>query len=95
MISVLGQAFPKAFSRMIQLGLKGDAKHAYELHYKLMDLTALIFAENNPAGIKAVFNELGLCNATVRLPLVEASEDLKQKIKDAISNFKAHEALKK
>ena len=86
-ISVLGQAFPKQFSQMIQLGLNGDTRASYALHYKFMDLTSLIFAENNPAGIKAVFNELNLCNATVRLPLVEASEELKRKIKQAISNF--------
>ena len=86
-ISVIGQAFPKAFSKMITLGIEGKAKEAYVLHYKFMELIGLIFAENNPAGIKAVFNELNLCNANVRLPLVEASSALKLKIKDAIATF--------
>ena len=72
-ISVIGQAFPKAFSKMIQLGLKGKSEEAYELHYKLMRLTSLIFEENNPAGIKAVLEVLELCDATVRLPLIDAS----------------------
>ena len=54
-ISVLGQAFPKDFSNMIRLGMEGKAKEAYQLHFKLMDITAQIFEENNPAGIKAVF----------------------------------------
>jgi len=49
-----------------------------------MDLTSLIFAENNPAGIKAVFQALKMCNANVRLPLVEATNELKQKIVEAL-----------
>jgi 4-hydroxy-tetrahydrodipicolinate synthase len=88
-ISVIGQAFPKDFSQMIQLGLQGKPKEAYKLHYKLMDITNMIFEENNPAGIKAVFNGLGLCNATVRLPLVEASDKLKSKINTFILTYKS------
>lgn len=84
-ISVLGQAVPKEFSHMIRLGREGKAKEAYELHYKLMDLTSQIFEENNPAGIKAVFNALGLANDTVRLPLVVATEGLKARIKKSVS----------
>ncbi|MFD2543795.1 4-hydroxy-tetrahydrodipicolinate synthase [Lacinutrix gracilariae] len=83
-ISVLGQAVPKEFTTMINLGLEGKAKEAYALHFKLMDLTSLIFAENNPAGIKAVFQALKMCNANVRLPLVEATNELKQKIAEAL-----------
>lgn len=88
-ISVIGQAFPKDFSQMIHLGLQGKAKEAYELHFKLMDVTSMIFEENNPAGIKAVFNGLGLCDAAVRLPLVEASDSLKTRINSYISNYKS------
>lgn len=80
-ISVIGQAFPKEFSEMIRLGLKGDAKQAYTLHYKLMDVIGYIFEENNPAGIKAVFEALNLCADTVRLPVVPATGELKEKIK--------------
>lgn len=86
-ISVIGQAFPKDFSNMIRLGLEGKAKEAYKLHFKLMEITSLIFAENNPAGIKAVFEALGLCNDTVRLPLVPATSELKQKIKRFIDQY--------
>ena len=86
-ISVIGQAFPKAFSEMIRLGLKGDAKNAYAIHYKLMDVTSYIFEENNPAGIKAVFEALSLCQDTVRLPLVPASNNLKEKIRAFVNNF--------
>ncbi len=80
-ISVIGQALPKDFSEMIRLGLKGDAKQAYQLHFKLMDVIGHIFEENNPAGIKAVFEALGFCADTVRLPVVPASNNLKEKIK--------------
>ncbi|TYA71494.1 4-hydroxy-tetrahydrodipicolinate synthase [Seonamhaeicola marinus] len=80
-ISVIGQALPKDFSEMIRLGLKGNAKEAYKLHFKLMDVIGYIFEENNPAGIKAVFEALGLCADSVRLPVVPASTQLKEKIK--------------
>jgi 4-hydroxy-tetrahydrodipicolinate synthase len=88
-ISVLGQAFPKDFSRMIHLGLDGKAKEAYKLHFNFMDITSMIFEENNPAGIKAVFNGLGLCDDNVRLPLVKATDDLKSRIASYLSNYKS------
>lgn len=86
-ISVLGQAFPKAFSKMIQLGLEGKAKEAYNLHFKFIEITSLIFEENNPAGIKAVLEALGLCGDSVRLPLVPATSNLKTKIKNYINQY--------
>lgn len=86
-ISVIGQAFPKEFSKMIRLGLDGNAREAYKLHFKLMDVTSCIFSENNPAGIKAVLQQLNLCNDTVRLPLVVASDELKTKIKALVEAF--------
>ncbi|MFT4611127.1 MAG: 4-hydroxy-tetrahydrodipicolinate synthase [Glaciecola sp.] len=86
-ISVLGQALPGPFTKMINLGLEGKAKEAYEIHFKLMDMTALIFSENNPAGIKAVLEALELSKSNVRLPLVEASNELKQNIKLALQKI--------
>ncbi len=86
-ISVIGQAFPKEFSEMIHLGLKGEANLAYPLHYKILKSIGLIFAENNPAGIKAVLNQLNLCSDKVRLPLVCASDELKSKIKKELELF--------
>ena len=86
-ISVIGQARPKAFSDMINLGLQGKAKEAYDLHFKLMDITSLIFSENNPAGIKAVLEAQGMAKSHVRLPLVEATSQLKQNIKKALNDF--------
>ncbi|MGC6284928.1 MAG: 4-hydroxy-tetrahydrodipicolinate synthase [Polaribacter sp.] len=79
-ISVIGQAYPKEFSSMIQLGLDGNASEAYKIHYQLMDIVSLIFAENNPAGIKAILKSLGICSTNVRLPLVPASEELQAQI---------------
>lgn len=86
-ISVIGQAFPKVFSEMIRLGLKGEAKAAFILHYRLMDVIDYIFEENNPAGIKAVFEALNLCADTVRLPVLPATNQLKAKINNFIKNF--------
>ncbi|TDU40557.1 4-hydroxy-tetrahydrodipicolinate synthase [Gelidibacter sediminis] len=86
-ISVLGQAFPKDFSHMIRLGLQGNAKEAYPIHFKFMEVTSQIFEENNPAGIKAVFEALNLSRDTVRLPLVVASDALKLKIKKSVAQL--------
>ena len=86
-ISVIGQAFPKQFSKMIQLGLEGGNKEAYQIHFKMMDIIDFIFKENNPAGIKSVLKELNICNDTVRLPLVTASAELQTKICKFVSEF--------
>ncbi|NRB59231.1 MAG: 4-hydroxy-tetrahydrodipicolinate synthase [Winogradskyella sp.] len=86
-ISVIGQALPKEFTEMIRLGIAGKAKEAYDIHFKLMPLTNLIFSENNPAGIKAVLKALNVSHSYVRLPLVEATEDLKKNIKKALTEL--------
>ncbi len=83
-ISVIGQALPKEFSEMIRLGLAGKAKEAYAIHYQLMPITGLIFSENNPAGVKAVLSGLDISKSHVRLPLVEATDSLKNKIAEAL-----------
>jgi 4-hydroxy-tetrahydrodipicolinate synthase len=86
-ISVIGQAYPAEFSKMIKLGLEGKSKEAYAIHYKMMDIIDLIFEENNPAGIKSVLQVLGMCSNNVRLPLVKASENLHQKITDFVTHY--------
>ncbi|RED38548.1 4-hydroxy-tetrahydrodipicolinate synthase [Winogradskyella eximia] len=80
-ISVIGQALPKEFSEMIRLGIARKAKEAYDIHFKLMPVTGMIFSENNPAGIKAVLSALNISKPHVRLPLVEATDELKEAIK--------------
>ena len=86
-ISVIGQAFPKEFSAMIRHGLQGNNNEGYEIHFKMMDVIDLIFEENNPAGIKTVLQELGICSNNVRLPLVRASEALIAKIANYVVTF--------
>lgn len=86
-ISVIGQAFPKEFSTLINFGLEGKNKEAYDIHYKLMDVINLIFSENNPAGIKAVLEALNLTKSEVRLPLVKASEELQKEIINFVKNL--------
>lgn len=86
-ISVIGEGFPKAFSTMVQLGLDRKVDEAYKMHYKLAPAIDYIFAEGNPAGIKAIFKELGVCGDTVRLPLVGVSQGLRDKIASFVKNF--------
>ncbi len=87
-ISVIGQAFPKQFSKMINHGLKGNNRAGFAIHYKMMNIIDYIFEENNPAGIKTVLQELNICKNDVRLPLVKASVELSSKIAKFVAHFK-------
>ena len=69
---------------MIHKGLNGDRERSKEIEKRVMPLIKLIFEENNPAGIKAVLQQMGFCKDIVRLPLVSASEKLNIKIKKSI-----------
>ncbi|ASK31989.1 4-hydroxy-tetrahydrodipicolinate synthase [Chryseobacterium sp. T16E-39] len=86
-ISVIGQAYPKEFSTMIELAFEGKVKEAYAIHNKLVEMTRLIFAEGNPCGVKAILAEKGILKNYVRLPLVVASEGLYAKIKAEMNNI--------
>ena len=86
-ISVIGQAYPKEFSTLINHGLAGRNKEGYAIHFKMMAILDYIFEENNPAGIKTVLQELGICRNEVRLPLVKASEELHKKIRNFVKTF--------
>lgn len=86
-ISVLGQGIPAEYSKMIRLGMEGRVKEAYNLHYEMMDAMSLIFLEGNPAGVKAIFESLKLSTAVVRLPLIEATSELKGKIDTFLKSF--------
>ena len=79
-ISVLGQAVPAEYTKMISLGLSGQDKAAYTLHNKLRKGMELIFEEGNPAGVKAMLEHLKVSGPYVRLPLVAASDELKARI---------------
>ena len=86
-ISVIGQGLPKDFSEMIRLALKGETKKASELHFKLMNSIDYIFEEGNPAGIKALLHNLNICKLYVRLPLVEATAELQEKISTFMAEY--------
>jgi 4-hydroxy-tetrahydrodipicolinate synthase len=86
-ISVIGQAFPKEFSQMIQWGIDGNSKDARAMEARLMPVINMIFEENNPAGIKAVLKKMNFCEDSVRLPLVAATEKLQSKIATFIAQF--------
>ena len=80
-ISVAANCFPKDFSEMIRLCLKGDFESARPLHNKCLEGCDLLFAENNPAGVKAFLKELGIIENILRLPVVPLSEGVHQKVK--------------
>ena len=80
-ISVAANCFPKDFSEMIRLSLKGDFAAARPLHYKCLEGCDLLFAENNPAGVKAFLYELGIIENVLRLPVVPLSDGVHQKVK--------------
>lgn len=87
-ISVIGQALPKDFSEMIRLGLKGQCQNAYKIYYHLSDSIDLIFSEGNPSGVKSMLQSLKISSQKVRLPLVEVSAELQQKINTFVIDFK-------
>ena len=87
-ISVIGQGFPKEFSKMIRLGLKNEVAESYKLYFSLMESINLIFKEGNPAGIKALLSVKDICKDQVRLPLVKASQNLKNQLEDQINKIK-------
>ncbi len=80
-ISVIGQTLAKDFSEMIRLALAGEVKASYDLHYKVADSIDLIFEQGNPAGIKNMFEHIGICEQHLRLPLVPVNDDLSGRIK--------------
>lgn len=75
-ISVTANAFPKEFSEMVQLGLKGDVKKAREILFRLMDLITMLFADGSPAGIKAALEIKGIVANHLRLPLVKIEKNI-------------------
>ncbi len=69
-ISVIGNAFPREFSRMVRLALQGDYANALTIHHKFAELFKLLFVDGNPAGVKAMLNAMGMVENKLRLPLV-------------------------
>ena len=69
-ISVIGNALPKEFSRMVRLALRGDYASALHIHHKFAELFKLLFVDGNPAGVKAMLHAMGMIENQLRLPLV-------------------------
>ncbi|MFG4003873.1 4-hydroxy-tetrahydrodipicolinate synthase [Flavobacterium aquidurense] len=85
-ISVIGQGFPKEFSEMIRLGLNKKVNEAFKTQYFLSDCIDMIFEQGNPAGIKQVFQALGIADNTVRLPLVSVDDSLANRLNEFVKN---------
>lgn len=79
-ISVLGNAYPKEFSRMVHLCLEGNYIEAVDIHYRFSEITRLLFADGNPAGVKCVMHDMGLLKNELRLPLVPVCEHTAEEI---------------
>lgn len=86
-ISVVANAFPAEFSEMVRYCLQGDFEKARPLHYKYLEITAALFAEGSPAGIKACLAEMGLCKNYFRLPVWPVSEKHQAYIKQLVKNM--------
>lgn len=83
-ISVIGNALPKEFSRMIRLEFKGETEAARKIHHRFTDLFNLLFVDGNPAGVKAMLHEMGMIENVLRLPLVPTRLTTMQKISDCL-----------
>lgn len=87
-ISVVANAFPKDFSDMVRHGLKGDYATARRLHYKTFQITQQLFADGNPGGVKYALALLKVCDAYLRLPLVEPNELVQKRLKELVEKYK-------
>jgi len=85
-ISVAANCFPKDFSEMVRLSLNQNYEAAQGLHYKMLKGFDLLFAENNPAGVKAFLAELGIIQNQLRLPLLPLSESIHKSIRSYLGN---------
>lgn len=84
-ISVAANAFPQKFSGLVSAALDHDFDVARNLQYELLDAFDLMFAENNPAGVKCFLSEMKLIKNVVRLPLVPLSKKYADKVKEYLS----------
>ncbi|MCE3279792.1 MAG: 4-hydroxy-tetrahydrodipicolinate synthase [Bacteroidetes bacterium] len=87
-ISVVANAFPKDFSEMTRQMLAGNLKEGQKLHYKLTDIIEQLFADGNPAGIKAVLEMMKICSSNVRLPLVKINKATQNALTEMVQMYK-------
>lgn len=86
-ISVIGNAFPKEFSRMVRLALQGDYDKARLIHHKFTELFNLLFVEGNPAGVKSMLAVMGMIENKLRLPLVPNTIKTYEKIRNVLNEL--------
>lgn len=87
-ISVIGNALPKEFSRMIRLEFNGEYDAARIIHHQFTELYKLLFVDGNPAGCKALLNDMGMIENVLRLPLVPTRIETKQKMNDILKKMR-------
>lgn len=87
-ISVIGNALPREFSRMIRLEFKGEYEPARKIHHMFTELYSLLFVDGNPAGCKALLNDMGMIENVLRLPLVPTTITTKQKMADILKELR-------
>ncbi|MDE5900009.1 MAG: 4-hydroxy-tetrahydrodipicolinate synthase [Muribaculaceae bacterium] len=86
-ISVIGNAFPKEFSRMVRLALEGDFANALLIHHKFTELFSLLFVDGNPAGVKCLLHAMGWMENELRLPLVPTRITTYEKIRNVLERL--------
>ena len=86
-ISVVANAFPALFSRMVQASMSGDLENARKAHYKLFDITKMFFEQGNPGGVKVALAHLEIMEDYMRMPLFPVSADLKNRIINEVNNI--------
>jgi len=87
-ISVIGNALPKEFSRMIRLEFNGEYEPARKIHHMFTELYSLLFVDGNPAGCKALLNDMGMIENVLRLPLVPTTITTKQKMAEILKELR-------
>lgn len=87
-ISVIGNALPKEFSRMIRYEFRGEYEPARRIHYKFTELYKLLFVDGNPAGVKALLHEMGMIENVLRLPLVPTRIATMQKMAQILKDLR-------
>ena len=86
-ISVIGNAFPKEFSKMVRLALEGDFQRALLIHHRFTELFSLLFVDGNPAGVKCLLNAKGMIENELRLPLVPTKITTYEKIREVLNSL--------
>ena len=87
-ISVIGNALPREFSKMIRLQMKGEYDGARKIHHRFTDLFSLLFVDGNPAGVKAMLSEMGYIQNVLRLPLVPMRINNMQRMVEILKELK-------